>query len=241
MCDGCPREDSLDECGPPCDTLSCLLFSALWLRCNQSILVQETQSAKDLDLTCFKTFPITAVTCLQVGPMSLDWLVDPFARSDFSRFSLPPEVPSGEQHQSAFPASTRSRWRQDALQAQPQVLQRITGWDGCGACLTGGLRCITWNTRGLIGSVFPNRRTESSNSNISRSSLTPTTSYVSRRCMVRTSISRLFRCWLRDLGFLVLFPDKENAGGSAICIHRDLLPEGAIFYIKFLVKAVITL
>ena len=52
---------------------------------------------------------------------------------------------------------------------------------------------------------FPNRRTESSNSNISRISLTPTTSYVSRRCMVRTSISRLFRCWLRDLGFLVLF------------------------------------
>ena len=74
-----------------------LLFSALWLRCNQSksFLVQETQSAKDLDLTCFKTFPITAVTCLQVGPMSLDWPVDPFARSDFSRLPLPPEVPSG--------------------------------------------------------------------------------------------------------------------------------------------------
>ena len=38
------REDSLGQCGRPCDTLSCLLFSALWLRCNQSILVQETQS-----------------------------------------------------------------------------------------------------------------------------------------------------------------------------------------------------
>ena len=56
----CSREDSLDECERPCDTLFCLLFSAPWLRCNYSILVQETQSAKDLDLTCFTTFPFVA-------------------------------------------------------------------------------------------------------------------------------------------------------------------------------------
>ena len=152
------REDSLDECGCPCDLLSCLLFSALWLRCNYSILVQETQSAKDLDLTCFTTFPIKAATSLQVGPMSSDWPVDPFARSDFSRSSLPPEVPSGEQELGAFPASLRSRWRRDVLQAQPQILQRTKGWDGCGPFLSEGLRCITWNTKGLVGSVLSRQR-----------------------------------------------------------------------------------
>ena len=52
----CYRDDSLDECERPCDTLSCLLFSALWLRCNCSILVPETLSAKDPDLTCLTTF-----------------------------------------------------------------------------------------------------------------------------------------------------------------------------------------
>ena len=119
----CSREDSFDEYGRPCDTLSCLLFSALWLRCNQS----ETPSAKDTDMTCSKMLRIKATTCLQVGPMSLDWPVDPFVRSDFSRSSLHPEVPSGEQQLDAFPASTRSRWRQDALQAQPQILQRTKG------------------------------------------------------------------------------------------------------------------
>ena len=77
------REDSLFECGRSRDALSCLFFSALWLRCNQSILVQETQSPKDTDMTCSKTLPIKATTCLQVGPMSLDWPVDPWARSDF--------------------------------------------------------------------------------------------------------------------------------------------------------------
>ena len=33
-------DDSLDDCGCPCDPPSCLLFSALWLRCSQSLLVQ---------------------------------------------------------------------------------------------------------------------------------------------------------------------------------------------------------
>ena len=75
----------------------------------------------------------------------------------------------------------------------------------------------------------PNRRRESSNSNISRSSLTPTTFYVSRRCMERMSIFRLFRCWLRDFGsFGTFFIGNENAGGSGICIHRDLLSVEAI-------------
>ena len=49
------REDSLDDCPRPCDPLSCLLFSALWLRCNQSILVQETPSMKDVNLICSPT------------------------------------------------------------------------------------------------------------------------------------------------------------------------------------------
>ena len=118
----CYREDSLDECERPFDTLSCLLFSALWLRCNYSELV-----LKDPDLTCFTTFPFNAVTCLPVGPTSLDWPTDPFARSDSSGHSLPPEVPFGEQQLSAFPASTRSRTRQDALRAQPQILQVLQG------------------------------------------------------------------------------------------------------------------
>ena len=120
--------------------------------------MQETQSAKDIDLTCFKMFPIKAATWLQVGPMSLDWPVDLFARFVHSRSSLSPEVPSNEQQRGALPASTRSRWRQNALQAPPQILQRTTGWDGCGPFLSGGPRCITWNTRGLIGSVFSKQK-----------------------------------------------------------------------------------
>ena len=141
-------------------------------------------------------------TSLLVGPMSLDWPVNPFGRFDSSRSSLPPDVPSGEQQLRAFPASIHSRWRQDALQTQPQTLQRTTRWDGCGPFLSEGLRCITWNTRGLVGSE---KGTENSNSNISKDSWTTTTSFVSRKCMERASFFRLSRCWLRDFDSLVPF------------------------------------
>ena len=75
----CSREDSLDECERTCEAPSRLFFTALWLQSNQSIWVQETQSAKDTDMTCSKMLLIKATTCSQVGPMSFHWLVDPFA------------------------------------------------------------------------------------------------------------------------------------------------------------------
>ena len=151
--------------------------------------------------------------------MSLDWPVNPFGRSDSSRPLLPPDVPSGEQQRGAFPASIRSRWRQGALQAQPQILQRATGWDGCGRFLSEGLRCITWNTRGLVGS----------NSNISRNSWTTTTSFCLQEVHGKDEFLQAIQVLaprFRLFGTFLL--DNENAGGSPICIHRDLLSEEAI-------------
>ena len=80
-----------------------------------------------------------------------------------------------------------------------------------------------------LDQLFPSRRTENPNSNISRSYLTTTALYVSKKSMEETSISRLSRCWLRGFVFFAtFFLGNENAGGSSICIHRDLLPEEAI-------------
>ena len=89
----CSKGDSLGDCGRPCDPLSCLLFTALWLRCSQTLVVHEIPSTKDVDLTCTVTSLFRAVTCLPIKPMSLDWPVNPFGRSDSSRASLPPDAP----------------------------------------------------------------------------------------------------------------------------------------------------
>ena len=219
---------SLYECGRPCDALSCLFFSALWGQSNQSILVQETQSAKDIGLTCFKTFRITAATCLQVGPMSLDWLIDPFAKFDHSRSSLSPEVPSDDQQRDALPASTRSRWKQNTLQAPPQVLQRFTGWDGCGLFLTGGLRCVTWNTRGLIGSVFSKQKSREFKLNYFKKLFDTNNILCLQEVHGKDEYLQDIQVLAPRFRFLVHFPENENTGGSAICIHRDILPEEAI-------------
>ena len=116
--------------------------------------------------------------------------------------------PAANNNSRAFPACFRSRWRQDALQTQPQMLQRTTGCDGCGSFLSEGLRCITWNTRGLVGSVFSRQRNREFKLQYPQMTLGQQQHY----------LSPLFSTFL---------PDNVNAGGSAICIHRDLLREEA--------------
>ena len=67
----CSWEDALGDCGRPCDLLSCLLFSALWLRCSPSIVVQETPSAKDAAFTCSLPSLFEVVTRIPIEPKSL--------------------------------------------------------------------------------------------------------------------------------------------------------------------------
>ena len=139
------------------------------------------------------------------------------------RSSLPPEVPSGEQQLGALPVSTRSRWRQGALRTQQQILQRTTGWDGCAPFLSEGVRCMTWNTRSLVGSVFSRRRNRECKHKYLKRLLDNNNIICFQEkdeffqaIQVLAPRFRLFGTFL---------PDNENAGGSAICIHRDLLPE----------------
>ena len=98
----CSRKDPLHECGCPHDTLSYLFFTALWFRQSQSILTQ-VQQTNDIDLTCYKTLPTKSVTCLQVGPMSLEWPVALPAGSDQSCLSSSHEDPNDEYPEDALP------------------------------------------------------------------------------------------------------------------------------------------
>ena len=163
------RENPLSEYSRPCDNLSCLCFTALWLQQSQSMLVQEIQPAKDIDLTCFKTFPIKATACLQVGPMSLDWPVDPIAR--FGHL----------EHQG-------SRWIGFSSQKNRELKLKYF--------------------RKLFDNNNPLRLQEVHG----KDAYLQAVQVLAPRC-------RFFGTFI---------PGNENAGGSAICIHKDLLPENAI-------------
>ena len=212
----CSREDPPYECGRPCDTMSSLSFTALWLQRGQSILVQEIQPAKDIDLTCYKTLPTKTITCLQKGPIFLEWPVALLAESEQSCPSSSQEDPNDEYPEDTLPALPHSRWRRDALQP-PQVLQGIAGWDTCGHFPDGVLRCITWNIRGLVGSVLSSQRNRELKLNYFGKLLENNNVICLQEVHGKDEFLQAIQVWApRFKLFGTFIIGNENAGGSAI-------------------------
>ena len=84
--------------------------------------------------------------------MSLEWPVAPPAGSDQSSVSPSHEDPYGGHPEDALPTHPHLRWRRDAL-LPPQIQRGSLDRHSCVHVPDGGLRCVTWSTRGLIG--FP--------------------------------------------------------------------------------------
>ena len=191
-------------------------------------MVQEIQLAKDIDLTCRKTLPTKAITCLQVGPMSLEWPIALPAESDQSSLSPSHEDPNDGHPEDTLPALPHLRWRRDALQP-PQVQQDTAGRDTCGHFPDGGLRCVTWNTRGLVGSVLSSQRNRELKLNYFGKLIEKNNVICLQEVHGKNEFLQAIQVWApRFRLFGTFIPGSENAGGSAICIHKDLLPEGAI-------------
>ena len=218
-------EDPLYECGRPCDTMSSLFFTALWRQRGQSIL-GEIQPAKDIDLTCYKTLPTKAITCLPMGPIFFEWPAALPPECEQSCPSSSHEDSNDDPPENTLPALPHSRWRRDALQP-PQVQQDTAGRDTCGHFPDGGLRCVTWNTRGLVGSVLSSQRNRELKLNCFGKLLENNNVICLQE--VHEKDEFLQEVWTpRFKLFGTFIPGNENAGGSAICIHEDLLPEDAI-------------
>ena len=221
--DSAPRywEDSLYECGRPHDTLSCLFSTSLWLGQGQSILTQSQQT-NDIDMTCYKTLPTKSLTCLQVGPMSLEWPVAPPGGFDQSSLSPSQEDPNDGHLEDTLLAPPHLRWRRDAL--QPPELHR-----GCLDRNTGVHIPEGGHTRGLNGSSFSSQTSRKENITTSVDLPEATTSSAHKKFMGKTSFFHALQIpALRFPLFGTFIPINANAGGSAICIHKDLLPDGAV-------------
>ena len=221
------REGSQYQCGRLRDTLSCLLYTALRLGQCQSIVTQ-TQQPDDIDVACCRILQINSITCSQVGPMSLEWPAAPPGEFDHSSVSPSREDLNDGHVENAHLALPQLRWRRHAL--QPPEIQRVRlDRNTCVHIPDGGLRCVTWNTRGLIGSPFSAQSSrERKHDYFIR--LTKNNDIVClQEIHGKDKFSRLFRNWPRDSGYMVRFiPKKVNAGGSAICSHKDLLPDEAM-------------
>ena len=103
-----------------------------------------------------------------------------------------------------------------------------TGWDGCGPFLSEGMRCINWNTSGLVGSVFSRQRNREFKLKYLKR-LFDTNNII---CLQEVHGKGEYRQAIQVLAtqfqlFGTFISNNENAGGSAICVHRDILPEEA--------------
>ena len=140
------REGSQYQCSRTHDTLYCLFCTALWLGQGQSVL-KQIQQTNDIDMTCCKILPTKSVTCLQVGPVA------PLGRADHSSLSPSREDPNDGHLEEDRLAPPHLRWRRNALQP-PEIKRGCLDRNTCVHIPEGGLRCVTWNTRGLFGSPF---------------------------------------------------------------------------------------
>ena len=162
--------------------------------------------------------------------MSLDWPVDPFARFDFSRSSLSHGVPSDEQQRGDLPASTRSRWRQGALHS---TISDITTYykDGMDVAPSFPKACdVLPGTPGVWWDQFFSRQR---NREFKLKYLEKLFDANNILCLQEVHgkdehLQAIQVLAPRFRFFGTFIPDNENAEGSAIGNHRDLLPEEAL-------------
>ena len=224
----CHGKDSLYEYGRPHDTLSCLFFTALWLRQSQSILTQ-VQQTNDIDLTCYKTLPTKSVTCLQVGPLSLEWPVAPPAGSDQSSLSPSHEDPNDEHPDDALPAPPHSTL--EARCSSTTSKYNEVAWIGTHVSIF--LMAVFDVLLGILEVLldlrlphkFPGNRNITTPADLSKTS----TSSAFTKYMGRTNFFGLFKCSHHVSNSLVrLHQTMQTQGCSAICIHKDLFPDDAV-------------
>ena len=149
------------QCSRPYGTATCILQTAMWLGTCQSTWTQVERSS-ELLLVCHRISPFCPATAWPVGPMSLEWpLTQPEGHVQPGHAPLHEDAnsdrlgntPRGPPHQ---------RRRRDVL--QPPVKCPGVSLPGTRVCtfrLAGGQRCVSWNTRGLLGSTASPQRSSS--------------------------------------------------------------------------------
>ena len=91
------------------------------------------------------------------------------------------------------------------------------------------MRCVTWNTRGLVGSVFSKQKNREFKLKYLKRLFDANNILCLQEVHGKDEYLQAIQVLAPRFPFIVTFIlDNENAGGSAISIHRDLLLEEAI-------------
>ena len=161
---------------------TCYLNTAIWLGKCRSILT-HSQHSSELDMICCRASPFCPSTCLPVGLVLLASLGAP-AHLGHS----PSQEDAGRDRPGSAPLGPpQVRGRRDVLQP-PEVLRDELAGSTCAHIPDEGSRCVSWNTRGLLGSPASN-----GNMLISHALPESMTSFAFRKHTGRMNSCRLFK------------------------------------------------
>ena len=145
------KETIQTQCNSPYDTAICYFHIAIWLGRCQPVLVQFDRTSEP-DAVRHSVSPLSPTTCWLAGPEFLGWpLIQPGGQVQGDLAPLREDsyvnIPG-----CALPGPPHQRWRRDAPQPL-EILQPRQGMDTRVHIPEGGLRCVSWNTRRLLGST----------------------------------------------------------------------------------------
>ena len=202
------------------DTAICYFHIAIWLGRCQPVLVQFERTSEP-DAVRHRVSPLSLTTCWPAGPEFLGWpLIHPGGEVQADLAPLREDscvnIPG-----CALPGPPHQRWRRDAPQPL-EILQPRQGMETCVHIPEGGLRCASWNTRGLLGSTASSQvSSEQKQKHLQR--LTEKNDIVCLQeahgkdfCLQALQVQHTqFRM------FGTFIPKNVNAGGSAVLIRKN--------------------
>ena len=182
----------------------------------------QAQHSSEMDMACCRISPFGSLTCSEVGPMSLRWPLASSGGLVQSGHSLSQENTDGEHPENAQFALPHLRWQLDALQP-PEVQRDQLNRNTCVHIPDDGLRCVIWTTRGFNGSrASPQLSWEK------HAYFAPTAKNNDVICLQEIHGKNEFLQNSTIPAIWHIHTNYLNAGGSAICIHNSILPDGAM-------------
>ena len=135
-------------------------------------------------------------------------------------------IADDEHPEDPLPASPHLRWTRDAL--QPPHMGSLD-WNTCVYIPDEGLRCVTWKTGGLNGSLTSSQLSREQKQNYFRRLIENNNIICLQEVHEKDEFLQAIqvlapRFWL----YGTFIPGNANAGGSVTCIHEDLLPDDAV-------------
>ena len=211
------------QCSRPYGTVTCILQTAVWLGTCRSIVTQKERSS-ELVLVCHRVSPFSLTTCSPEGPMFLEWPLTQPGGPVQPEHSLSQEDANGVRPGNAHLPPPDQRWRPDAL--QPPSGPADQGHVCSHSDWRPSMRFVEHKRASWLYCLLTTIQEQKHNhlTRLARNNDIISLQEAHGKDEFLQAV-QILHTQLQLFGTFTL--NNVNAGGSAIFIHKNLLPDGA--------------